>query len=289
MLGWESGTDKEAALAMIKRLVGGPTAEKFKSAVEERIDELMTEVNQIMRDLTFDDDRDVQARNLISLLVPTTIDVKLWQDVALGRNIQLPASNQYGRVDERLRPMSPRLDAKAGKKPYGKVHSKGDQAPSAFMQRQASSLQANARKIAQLEQDLKAAQEEREELQAGLQIYALMALLTELRNAAAPVFAMGPAWTLLTAIQGSTGVEPSPKDQAVETQRILVVLHALRDHEEFQQQLKRAILDVCHRFQGEAHRRGKDTWTGPWDYSAILAGLGWPPEPDEFKRDVGAD
>src|SRR3546814_2849479 len=96
---------------------------------------------------------------------------------------------------------------------------------------------------------------------------------------------MGPAWTLLRAIQGPTGKEVARADRAIETQRILVILHALREHEEFERELKTAILAVCNRYQGEAKRRGKlfTEFDGPYDYEEILDGLKWPDMPEEEK------
>src|SRR5690606_34862432 len=122
--------------------------------------------------------------------------------------------------------------------------------------------------IVRLEEDLKSARQRRDNLQAGLKFYALTCLLTEMRKAVAPVFAMGPAWTLLRAISGTTGREVAEEDAQLETHRILVVLHALREHQQFERELKSAIHDVCVRYGGEAQRRGKPftEFDGPYEY-----------------------
>jgi hypothetical protein len=103
-----------------------------------------------------------------------------------------------------------------------------------------------------------------------------------MRKETASIFAMGPAWTLLRAIRGETGVEQAPDDQTRETHRMLVVLHALCGHLPFEQDLKRTILEVCNRWTSEAAKRGKmDTeFDGPHDYDLILRGLGWPEMPE---------
>lgn len=214
------------------------------------------------------------ARTVVNLLVPDMIDVNLWRDLAHGKNVHLPASDQYGPAATRHYPSA--AGARGPGNLYGKVHSKGNQPPSAFMKRQGEFLSASARRIARAEEQLAALRQEHAEISHGLQLYAATALVTAMRKAVAPVFAMGPAWTVLESIQGPTGNEPSPKDQRVETQRILVVLHALRDNVEFRKALKTAILNVCHRYAGEAARSHPHPYDSRHNYEDILRNLDWP-------------
>lgn len=127
------------------------------------------------------------------------------------------------------------------------------------------------------------AREHRLEIEAGLKTCATTCLLTAMRQASAPLFAMRPAWTLLRAISASTGQEVADGDAKIETHRILVALHALREHEAFERELKQAIHAVCVRYAGEASRRGKPftEFDGPYDYEDIIKGLDWPDLPDQ--------
>ena len=140
------------------------------------------------------------------------------------------------------------------------------------MKRQGRAIARAVADTKRLEHELELAREHRASLEAGLHVYATTCLLTEMRKAVAPVFAMGPAWTLLRAISGVTGREVSREDAQIETHRILVVLHALREHEEFEQELKDAIHQVCVRYGGEARRRGKPftEFDGPYEYEEIM-------------------
>jgi hypothetical protein len=259
-------------IEQILAAVGADGLTALRSASDDRIDELLEPVRAITSHLRDEQDRHEHALRLIEMLIPNMVDVKLWRDVAVGKNIDLPASDMYGHNPESAKPASPRVGSKA---PYGKVHDKTAR-PSQFIARQGDYLAARARRIAELERQLNEEKQRFEEVQSGLSVFAMTALLTEVRKAAAPIFAMGPAWTILRSIAGDTGTEPNPNDVAAETQRIMVVLHALIDHVDFQRALKRSILAVCHQYQGEAHRRGKDAWSGPFDYDEILAKLGWP-------------
>ncbi len=222
-------------------------------------------------------DRYGLARTLIDLMVPSMIDVDLWRRLALGQNIDLPASDQYGPVADRLRP--PERRGPAGNI-YGKVHAKGDQAPSAFLKRQGEAIAANTRRIEEAERKLAELRERGAALDHGMRAYATTALLTAMKKATAPVFAMGPAWTLLEAIQGPATDEPDQADRARDTQRILVVLHALRADAAFRARLKSAILAVCHRYAGEAARSRSNPFDGPFNFEDVLANLGWPDTPD---------
>lgn len=266
-------SNEDVTAKVYAELVGElmPEIEWPPTEAEERLAELNEKVETILYRLSEDAERKDAAHTLVDLLVPPMVDVSLWRDVALARNVQLPASDQYGPVATRLHPPAAGKDAKASK-----VHSKGDQAPSAFMRRQGEFLAGNAKRIAKAKQQLQDLEEERDQILSGLQMYATTALVKAIRGAMAPVFAMGPAWTVLRAIQDATGREPRPDDRQTETHRILVVLHALRDHHEFRSALKIAILDVCQRFAGEARRSHKDPFDGPYDYEEILGNLGWP-------------
>ncbi len=109
-------------------------------------------------------------------------------------------------------------------------------------------------------------------------MYALTSLLTQLRKSVAPMFAAGPTWTILRAIAGPTGEEVLENDRDRETRIIMVVLHALREHQDFERELKRAILVLCRKYMGAAAERGKQftEFDGPHDYEFILRRLGWP-------------
>lgn len=264
--------DYDSLIEQMMAAVAADALTALRSGADDRIDELLNQVRAITGHFRDEQDRHEGALRLIEMLIPNMVDVKLWRDVAVGKNVDLPASDMYGHNPESAKPSSPRVGSKT---PYGKVHDKKAR-PSQFIDRQGDYLAARARRIAELERQLDDEKQRFEEVQAGLSVFAMTALLTEVRKAAAPIFAMGPAWTILKAIAGDTGAEPHADDVAVETQRIMVVLHALVNHVDFQRALKKSILAVCHQYQGEAHRRGKDVWSGPFDYDAILTKLGWP-------------
>lgn len=278
---------------IIKRLqeyMAGMSAEDYARLLEggtsfDEVEELESEADTLIYNLGTDGARGEAAKLLIERLVPAMIDVKLWRDVALGRNVHLPASAQYGPTSTRVQPADSKVKSRPRGNAYGNVHAKGQQAPSDFMKRQGKAIARTAAEIERLEHELELARQNRADLEAGLHVYATTCLLTEIRKAAAPVFAMGPAWTILRAISGVTGREVSSEDAQIETHRILVVLHALREHEKFEQELKDAIHQVCVRYGGEAARRGKfgTEFDGPHDYEAIMAGLNWPPYPDNYR------
>jgi hypothetical protein len=279
-----SDDDEENFIRRVAALLGESAAQALSDDGTSRTaEEMASEAWRIIDNLGTEGARGKAADLLIERLVPAKIDVKLWQAVALGRNVHLPVTDQYGPTSARIRPSDPKVAKPPRGNAYGRIHDKGQQAPSDFMKRQGQAVSRAAANIVRLEQELEAAREDFEQLESGLKLFATTCLLTELRKATASVFAMGPAWTLLRAIRGRTGVEVSAADSEIETQRILVVLHALREHEAFEQELKSAIHAVCVRYGGEAARRGKqfDDFDGPWDYEEIMSGLRWPPYPDE--------
>ncbi|MDO9364295.1 MAG: hypothetical protein Q7T60_15295 [Sphingopyxis sp.] len=249
----------------------------------EAVKKLILDADMIRMNLGAEGARGEAAKKLIERLVPPMIDVALWRDVALGKNVHLPVGDQYGWNSERIHPSDAKVKKPARGNAYGKVHSKGQQAPADFMKRQGQAMKKALADIGRLEQELKRAREHRDEIQAGLKLYAFTCLLTEMRKAVAPVFAMGPAWTLLRAISGTTGREIAEEDAQLETHRILVVLHALREHQQFEQELKGAIHEVCVRYGGEARRRGKPLteFDGPYEYEEIMKGLKWPTWPPD--------
>jgi len=242
----------------------------------ESVRELTEKSEEVLGLLSRDFDREDFADEILRLLLPRSIDIRLWRDVAIGENVHLPANHQYGPVSARAEPSSARARSASGGKPYGPVHGKGSEAPSKFMERQANFIRSKAEKISQLEKELETARDDYDDVLTGLQEYATTALLTEVRNAAAPLFAMGPAWTILRAIQGRTGNEVSSADQERETKRVLTVLHALCGDTAFESAIKSAILSVCHQFYGQVHRKWQEPWKAPEDYSEILTALGWP-------------
>lgn len=218
---------------------------------------------------------------MIERLIPAYIDKKVWEEIALGKNVKLPINQQYGKIADRL------LSRHQGDTPpkgnaYGRVHAKGNQTPSEFMKRQGRAVTNAAVRVQKLEEELEEAKEDQRALEAGLRTYAATCLLTAMRVIATPVFAVGPAWTLLRAISGQTGSEINEADAALETKRILVALHALREHEGFEQELKTAIHAICIRYEGEIKRRGLGSeFDGIYDYAEILRTLEWPEPPEE--------
>src|SRR5690606_14912781 len=216
--------------------------------------------------------RHAEAHKLLHVLQPTEVDAELWEELALKGRASLLASHQFGR-------QSSGKNVGPGSNPAAAPVPKKD--PKAqFFDRQGKAVVAAEAKIARLKEELAAAETHRSELQNGLQAFASAALLVQIRKAAASMFAMGPAWTVLRAIQGSTGDEVTDESRVKETKRILTVLHALRGHLPFEEDVKRALLDVCHRWMAEAARRGKpgSEFDGPEDYELILKNLGWPEE-----------
>lgn len=232
---------------------------------------------EVYDELSTEGSRGAAAAKLLERLVPTHIDVEVWQALAVGKNVHLPVSTQYGPVAKRVLPTHPLAKRPPRGNSYGKVHSKLD-APAQFFPRQIEALAKHHAEIARMEEELDAARSRGSELEEGLQTYALTALFTQLRKAVAPVFAVGPAWTLLRSIAGKRVKDVSDKVSEAETHRILVVLHAMREQEHFERELKEAVLDVCNRYAVEAGTRGKpDTeFDGPYDYESTLRRLQWP-------------
>lgn len=276
--------DHEERIRQLAALLGeGPMRAFSEDGSIDAAETMAAEAWAIVENLGTEGARGEAAAKLIERLVPAMIDIKLWQNVALGKNVHLPVTDQYGPASARIRSADPKVSSPPKGNAYGKVHDKGKQAPADFMRRQGQAISRAAANVVRLEQELEAAREHYQEVEAGLKLFATTCLLTELRKATAAVFAMGPAWTLLRAIRGKTGSEVAEADSEIETHRILVVLHALREHEAFERELKSAIHAVCVRYGGEAARRGKpfDEFDGPYDYEDIISGLQWPPYPDE--------
>lgn len=211
------------------------------------------------------------AAVLIERLVPTEVDVKLWRDLALGRNVKLAEAAQYGDRERRTKEGGKRQND------FGAVHDKED-APSQFLARQALAVLKEAKAIAELEKSLAEAKSRKAALEEGSKAFAATCLLTQMRKATSPLFAVGPAWTILRAISGSSGKEVQPGEQENETQRIMVVLHALREFEPFEQDLKNAILGVCMKYRQEAivNRRPFSEFDAPCDYEFVLDKLAFP-------------
>lgn len=221
-----------------------------------------------------------EAVKLLYLLQPTQVDADLWEELALKGEASLLGTHQFGRRSLRdTKHSRPRVLSGAVEK---------EDPPTQFARRQGKAVVAAEAEVARLKEELAAAETRRAELQNGLQIFASVGLLMQMRKTTAPMFAMGPAWTVLRAIQGSTGKEVSDDSRTKETKRILAVLHALRGHLTFEQEVKHALLDVCHRWMTEASRRGKPgaEFDGPEDYELILKNLGWPsPSADSGDED----
>lgn len=228
------------------------------------------------------------AQQMIERLIPGYVDKELWEKIALGENVALPISQQYGKIADRLLARNQGSRTAKGNA-YGRVHAKGNQTPSEFLKRQGKAVTSAAMRVQKLEEELQEAKEDQRALEAGLRVYAATCLLTAMRDVASPVFAVGPAWTLLRAISGKTGREVDEADAALETKRILVALHALREHEEFERELKQAIHAICIRYEGEIKRRGSggSEFDGIYDYAEILETLEWPEPPEESDRHYG--
>lgn len=245
--------------------------------IGEEVESLMAATHQLLETFRWVGGRSEAAAQLIDQLIPTMIDESLWRNLATGKNIQLPITDQYGPISARLAPS----DAKVAKPPkgnvYGRVHSKGDQAPSDFMKRQGKEVENATRRVLKLEEELEAARQDRANLEHGLKLYAATCLVTAMQQATASIFAAGPAWTLLCAIRASSGDEVTESQSTLETQRILVILHALRGSQSFHRDLKAAILAVCHKHEAAARQQGKvgTEFDGPIDYDAVLDDLEW--------------
>lgn len=281
----------EKFIKQLEEYLAGMTEEDYTRLLEEgtsfdEVERLQTDADALVYNLGTDGARSEAALKLIERLVPVMIDVKLWRDIALGNNVHLPATDQYGPISTRLKPSDPKVRSPARGNAYGQVHAKKQEAPSAFLKRQGQAMARAVTDIERIELELETARQHRDNIEAGLRTYATTCLLTEIRKAAAPVFAMGPAWTLLRAISGITGKEVASEDAKIETHRILIVLHALREHQAFEQDLKDAIHQVCVRYGGEAARRGKfgTEFDGPYDYEEIMKGLKWPLYPGEIEE-----
>jgi hypothetical protein len=147
----------------------------------------------------------------------------------------------------------------------------------ADIKRQGKEVENATRRVLKLEEELEAARHDRANLEHGLKLYAATCLVTAMQQATASVFAAGPAWTLLCAIRASSGDEVSESQSTLETQRILVILHALRGSQSFHRDLKAAMLAVCHKHEAAARQQGKvgTEFDGPIDYEAILDDLEW--------------
>lgn len=243
----------------------------------EDVKERVIQAYNLHWELSTDGRRGEAAAKLLQGLVPTYIDLEIWQALALGKNVHLPTSAQYGPVAKRVQPSHPLAKQRPRGNAHGKVHDKMD-APAQFLERQAEAVIKQQAEVARIEAELEAARARGSELEAGLQTYALTALFTQLRKAVAPIFAVGPAWTILRAIGGERVTCVPENQRERETQRILVVLHAMREQEHFERELKEAVLNVCNRYTLEASMRGKsDTeFDGPYDYESVLQKLAWP-------------
>ena len=119
------------------------------------------------------------------------------------------------------------------------------------------------------------AREDRENLDHGLKLYAATCLITAMRQSTASIFAMGPAWALLKAIRASSGPDVKELQSRSDTVKILVILHALRDHHPFLEELKAAILAVCNRHDAQARKHGRD-FNDLHDYEGVLEDMEWP-------------
>ncbi|MBM3928109.1 MAG: hypothetical protein FJ335_06590 [Sphingomonadales bacterium] len=240
-------------------------------------------------------DFDALARLMIDQLVPHKIDRRLWEDVAAGANVALPASDQFGPVADRLKP--PLRSGTTKGNDYGRVHAKRTMEPSRFLKRQSDFIAGRAGRIARIDRQIAELERQRAdeetrlaEAEHGERLYAVTLLLTAMRRAIAPVFAMGPAWTLLRAIAEEVGDEAKTGDRERDTQSILKVLFKLRDDTAFRRQLKRAVRDVCLAHEAAADRQVADRdWDGPYDIDHILSALVWPAPSEEDAKSPDPD
>ena len=259
-----------------------PPSEATDADVPPDVQEVANEIDAIWASIGDFGARAESAQLMIERLIPGYVDKKVWEEIALGENFKLPIGQQYGKIADRLLARSQGGTPPKGNA-YGRVHAKGNQTPSDFLKRQGKAVTNAAVRVRKLEDELEEAKEDQRALEAGLRTYAATCLLTAMRDVASPVFAVGPAWTLLRAISGKTGTEVSEADAALETKRILVALHALREHESFERELKAAIHAICIRYEGEIKRRGSacSEFDGLYDYAEILETLEWPEPPEE--------
>lgn len=283
-----SGEDERAKilqgyLEQIMREQGlSPHNEAADTDLSPEVQKLADEIDAIWASIGDFGARAESAQLMIERLVPGYVDKKVWEKIALGENFKLPISQQHGKIADRLLARGQGATPPKGNA-YGRVHAKGNQAPSDFLKRQGKAVTKAAARVRKLEDELEEAKEDQRALEAGLRTYAATCLLTAMRDVASPVFAVGPAWTLLRAISGKTGSELNEADAALETKRILVALHALREHEGFERELKAAIHAICIRYKGEIKRRGAacGEFDGLYDYAEILETLQWPEQPEE--------
>lgn len=259
-----------------------PHNEAADTDLSPEVQKLADEIDAIWASIGDFGARAESAQLMIERLVPGYVDKKVWEKIALGENFKLPISQQHGKIADRLLARGQGATPPKGNA-YGRVHAKGNQAPSDFLKRQGKAVTKAAARVRKLEDELEEAKEDQRALEAGLRTYAATCLLTAMRDVASPVFAVGPAWTLLRAISGKTGSELNEADAALETKRILVALHALREHEGFERELKAAIHAICIRYKGEIKRRGAacGEFDGLYDYAEILETLQWPEQPEE--------
>jgi hypothetical protein len=280
---FDDGEEEREFVEWVRKAIGAAAAAAFDEEGDlGRLQDRVRQAWQIQHEFGVDGDRAEAARAMIERLVPNMIDVELWRNVALGRNVHLPASAQYGPISKRVQPSDEKVRRPPRGNAYGKGHDKLDD-PAQFFERQGKAIARESAEIARLEQERREAEQRLADLESGLATYATTCLLTQMRKATAPVFAMGPAWTILRAIAGPTGREKTTTDQEVETHRIMVVCHALREMEDFEKELKSAMLKVCNDFQAAAAKRGKPftEFDGPHDYEAVLKKLAWPGSADE--------
>lgn len=237
----------------------------------EDVYESIRDAWRILDEMGTDGARAVAARKQLERLVSTHIDIRLWRDLATGKNVHLSDAAQYGGDAPKTKEGGKRQND------YGAVHSKQD-APSQFLKRQAGEVVKQALRIAELRKELAAAEEKKAAVEAGARDFAMTCLLTQMRKAVTPMFAVGPAWTILRAIAGSSGKEFGPVERATDTQRIMVILHALCEYEPFEQDLKRAIHSVCmkHWDVARERRRPFSEFDFPYDYEFVLDHLGLP-------------
>lgn len=263
----------------LKDLIGSGLFETLETASKENLADSLSGAHVILDTLAVRSERERVAKEVLKHLIPTRVDRDLWKNLAAGKNVHLPASDQYGSQKTRSQSDGKGQRMAKGGNAYGKVHSKGDQEPSAFLRRQGDFLAGRAKRVALAEAELRRAKEELDQAEHGMRVYAATLLLTELRNATAPIFSMGPAWTILRAINGEES-STDPVAERRDAQRILVVLHALRDDKTFLTDLKTALLKVCEAYRGIATQNGStDFSAGDVDYEFKLENLDWPPPP----------
>ena len=259
-----------------------PPSEVSDADISQEVQEVANEIDAIWASIGDFGARAESAQLMIERLIPGHVDKKVWEKIALGENFKLPVSQQYGKIANRVLARG-QAGASLKGNGYGRVHAKGNQTPSEFLKRQGKAVTNAAVRVRKLEEELEEAKEDQRALEAGLRTYAATCLLTAMRDVASPVFAVSPAWTLLRAISGRTGSEINEADAALETKRILIALHALREHDDFERELKTAIHAICIRYQGEIKRRGAacSEFDGLYDYAEILETLQWPEQPEE--------